>query len=318
MPPPPIEVSQWNALLRSAAGYHAFRRVHTSDLTPARVAGFLLFNPSFPRSVASVRARDRPSARRAELAIWGAARQRGRRGARRAARGARKPLDRGDPGRRAARISSIFCSALLIDLTTACQRRFSRSPQSPSGRRTALRRRRSPPPAQILRSSVCLISAAHVVPQGPMQLLTVRHVTTYRYRQPVSFGEHRMMLRPRDSYDQRLLEARLVITPRAGRAALGPRRVRQLRRARALRRAGAGAALRQHDPPRSFRRPTPSISSSRSTRATTRSPTAPRSSPTCCARSSGNISIPSARSTAGRASSCAATARPARASCWRR
>jgi transglutaminase-like putative cysteine protease len=46
-----------------------------------------------------------------------------------------------------------------------------------------------------------------------MKILTVRHVTTYRYRQPVSFGEHRMMLRPRDSYDQRLLEARLVIDP---------------------------------------------------------------------------------------------------------
>lgn len=46
-----------------------------------------------------------------------------------------------------------------------------------------------------------------------MKLLTVRHVTTYRYRQPVSFGEHRMMLRPRDSYDQRLIEARLEITP---------------------------------------------------------------------------------------------------------
>ena len=46
-----------------------------------------------------------------------------------------------------------------------------------------------------------------------MQLLTVRHVTTYRYRRPVSFGEHRMMLRPRDSYDQRLIEARLDISP---------------------------------------------------------------------------------------------------------
>jgi transglutaminase-like putative cysteine protease len=46
-----------------------------------------------------------------------------------------------------------------------------------------------------------------------MKLLKVRHVTTYRYKQPVSFGEHRMMLRPRDSYDQRLLEARLHIDP---------------------------------------------------------------------------------------------------------
>ncbi|HTZ34902.1 MAG TPA: transglutaminase family protein [Stellaceae bacterium] len=46
-----------------------------------------------------------------------------------------------------------------------------------------------------------------------MKILTVHHVTTYRYKQPVSLGEHRMMLRPRDSYDQRLIEARLVIEP---------------------------------------------------------------------------------------------------------
>jgi transglutaminase-like putative cysteine protease len=46
-----------------------------------------------------------------------------------------------------------------------------------------------------------------------MPVITVRHVTTYRYKQPVAFGEHRMMLRPRDSYDQRLLDSKLVIRP---------------------------------------------------------------------------------------------------------
>lgn len=46
-----------------------------------------------------------------------------------------------------------------------------------------------------------------------MPIITVRHITTYSYQQPVAFGEHRMMLRPRDSYDQRLLETRLAITP---------------------------------------------------------------------------------------------------------
>jgi transglutaminase-like putative cysteine protease len=46
-----------------------------------------------------------------------------------------------------------------------------------------------------------------------MPSLTIRHVTTYRYRQPVAFGEHRMMLRPRDSHDQRVIEAHLEITP---------------------------------------------------------------------------------------------------------
>lgn len=47
----PIDLAQWNALLRAAAGYHAFRRVHQRGLSPANVAGFLLLNDSFPRSV---------------------------------------------------------------------------------------------------------------------------------------------------------------------------------------------------------------------------------------------------------------------------
>jgi uncharacterized alpha-E superfamily protein len=47
----PTDVSQWNALLRSAAGYHADRRLHAASTTPARVAGFLLLNQAFPRSV---------------------------------------------------------------------------------------------------------------------------------------------------------------------------------------------------------------------------------------------------------------------------
>lgn len=46
-----VDISQWNALLRSAAGYHAYRRVHPRGITPAQVSGFLLFNPLFPRSV---------------------------------------------------------------------------------------------------------------------------------------------------------------------------------------------------------------------------------------------------------------------------
>jgi transglutaminase-like putative cysteine protease len=46
-----------------------------------------------------------------------------------------------------------------------------------------------------------------------MPVIRVRHLTVYRYKQPVSFGQHRLMLRPRDSYDQKLLESRLEITP---------------------------------------------------------------------------------------------------------
>ena len=46
-----------------------------------------------------------------------------------------------------------------------------------------------------------------------MPIYTIRHVTTYRYRQPVAFGEHRMMLLPRDDDDQTVLESEIVITP---------------------------------------------------------------------------------------------------------
>ena len=46
-----------------------------------------------------------------------------------------------------------------------------------------------------------------------MPFLTIRHVTTYRYRQPVAFGEHRLMVRPREGHDQRLIAAKLDIDP---------------------------------------------------------------------------------------------------------
>ncbi|WP_432769849.1 MAG: transglutaminase family protein [Sphingopyxis sp.] len=46
-----------------------------------------------------------------------------------------------------------------------------------------------------------------------MPLLTIRHTTEYRYRQPVIFGEHRIMMRPRESFDQRLVKAKLDISP---------------------------------------------------------------------------------------------------------
>jgi len=46
-----------------------------------------------------------------------------------------------------------------------------------------------------------------------MPILSIRHVTTYHYNQPVAFGEHRMMLRPRDDDDQKILESELEITP---------------------------------------------------------------------------------------------------------
>ena len=47
-----------------------------------------------------------------------------------------------------------------------------------------------------------------------VRTLTVRHVTVYRYSRPVGLGEHRMMFRPRESHDLRLVRTRLDILPR--------------------------------------------------------------------------------------------------------
>ncbi len=54
-----------------------------------------------------------------------------------------------------------------------------------------------------------------------MTILNVRHLTAYRYNKPVRFGEHRLMCRPHDSHDLRLIETRLIVSPQ-------PHRIRWL------------------------------------------------------------------------------------------
>jgi transglutaminase-like putative cysteine protease len=48
-----------------------------------------------------------------------------------------------------------------------------------------------------------------------MTILNVRHTTLYRYRRPVQLGDHRLMLRPRDSHDLRLIRTNLNFSPSA-------------------------------------------------------------------------------------------------------
>ncbi len=43
----------------------------------------------------------------------------------------------------------------------------------------------------------------------------ITHTTIYRYAEPVTFGEHRVMFRPRDSHDLRVLATDLVVSPHA-------------------------------------------------------------------------------------------------------
>ncbi|ANH07802.1 transglutaminase family protein [Shinella sp. HZN7] len=46
-----------------------------------------------------------------------------------------------------------------------------------------------------------------------MTIFSVRHVTVYRYKRRVAFGEHRLLFRPRDSFDQTLLSSHLTVDP---------------------------------------------------------------------------------------------------------
>lgn len=46
-----------------------------------------------------------------------------------------------------------------------------------------------------------------------MLRLTIRHHTTYRYTAPVTFGRHRLVLRPREGHDLRITAMRLAIRP---------------------------------------------------------------------------------------------------------
>ena len=46
-----------------------------------------------------------------------------------------------------------------------------------------------------------------------MTRLTIRHLTRYDYRAPVTFSPHRLLVRPRDSHSLRVLSANLTFSP---------------------------------------------------------------------------------------------------------
>ncbi|MDQ0316435.1 transglutaminase family protein [Amorphus orientalis] len=48
-----------------------------------------------------------------------------------------------------------------------------------------------------------------------MKSLHISHHTRYAYDQPVTFGRHRLMLRPRDGHDMRILSSSLIVEPEA-------------------------------------------------------------------------------------------------------
>jgi transglutaminase-like putative cysteine protease len=51
--------------------------------------------------------------------------------------------------------------------------------------------------------------------ESPLITLRIYHRTSYRYRRPVRLGPHRLMLRPRESRDLRLISSDIAVTPTA-------------------------------------------------------------------------------------------------------
>jgi len=43
--------------------------------------------------------------------------------------------------------------------------------------------------------------------------LKIHHKTTYRFNKPVALGPHRLMLRPRENRDLRLISSHVTVTP---------------------------------------------------------------------------------------------------------
>jgi transglutaminase-like putative cysteine protease len=58
-------------------------------------------------------------------------------------------------------------------------------------------------------------SPTEVDPGGFMKVLTIVHRTIYRYRDPVPLGPHRLVLRPRDSHELRVVSSRIDVDPPA-------------------------------------------------------------------------------------------------------
>jgi hypothetical protein len=69
------------------------------------------------------------------------------------------------------------------------------------------------PPARLPRTRRARRSSASIIIRRAMRKLSLRHVTRYLYPQPARFLPHRLLLRPREGHDVRVVSSRLLIEP---------------------------------------------------------------------------------------------------------
>ncbi len=209
----------WNTLLRGASGYHAFRRSGPVNPQPDSAAEFILFDPAFPRSVEACVSEAEALLDRLSVAFGvthGAAVDATRANLR--ALLTRRP-EALSGGRLHAWLDRVQIA--ITDLVGALAERHFDPGRPPdvldaTGVIDATVEAAGSQPgvyqAHIISDH---IAQTRAMPETVAEILQVRHLTRYRYKRPVRFGEHHGMFRPHTSYDTRLLDLHFNVSPDA-------------------------------------------------------------------------------------------------------
>ncbi len=201
----------WNTLLRSASGYHAFRRSGPVNPQPDAAAEFILFDSAFPRSVEgsvqeALALLDRLEAGFSVLHGPGV----------RAAREALRTALTQRPDVLLGQDLHAYLDRLQVALNglgvAVAERHFDPGRTAEQAEEAAADREGLQYQSQIVSDHTAPTRAS---PETVAEILQVRHLTRYRYDNPVVFNEHHGMFRPHTSYDTRLLDLRFNISPKA-------------------------------------------------------------------------------------------------------
>ncbi len=176
------EHMEWIGLLRSCTAFEAYCKVYTADLRPERVAEFLLLNGEFPHSV-------RFAADHLQRSL--------------------EAINQAAASKRSPRVAKI---AGRLEAPDSCSRHWKKSS------------RRSPrflptssgnAPAFTPRSTKSISLIRWRRPSRLKMYYSIRHVTKFRYSDPVSESLMEARMQPRSEGSQRCLSFQLMVQPKA-------------------------------------------------------------------------------------------------------
>ena len=196
-----LDTAQWQAVLRSASALEAYRRFYVREILPWKVAEFLIFSDSFPRSVHFCVAQIDEFLRR----ILG---ESGARPRTEAARASRRLL---------ADLQSLTIDEVLNDGATRIPRGNRRNPWTASAR-SVVQTTMFYPPSPRRRTSSSSSSNEDRRPSNPRRapmLISLLHRTTFVYAGKAHDSFNEVRLRPLDDASQTCRSFELRIEPAA-------------------------------------------------------------------------------------------------------